>query len=55
MLMGGTFDLFDGNCDGQNGLYTHLPVKCSAFYVDGNVDAQCEQSLRQRNIDLGMW
>ena len=25
-LMGGTFDLFDGNCDGQNGLHTHVPV-----------------------------
>ena len=23
-LMGGTFDLFDRHCDGQNGLHTHF-------------------------------
>ena len=22
--MSGTFDLFDGHCDGQNGLHTHF-------------------------------
>ena len=25
-LTGGTFDLFNGHCDGQNGLHTHLRV-----------------------------
>ena len=34
-LTGGTVDLFDGNCDGQNGLHTHLPVK-AAF--DNDID-----------------
>ena len=24
LLTGGTFDLFDGHCDGQNGLHNHL-------------------------------
>ena len=24
MLTDGTFDLFDGHCDGQNGLHTHI-------------------------------
>ena len=24
MLTGGTFDLFDVDCDGQNGLHTHF-------------------------------
>ena len=23
-LTGGTFDFFDGNCDGQHGLHTHV-------------------------------
>ena len=34
-LTGGTFDLFDGNCDGQNGLHTHLPMNVA---FDGDVD-----------------
>ena len=34
-LTGGTFDLFDGNCDGQNGLHTHLPINVA---FDGDVD-----------------
>ena len=25
-LTGGTFDLFDGHCDGQNGLHAHFPI-----------------------------
>ena len=25
-LTGGTFDVFDGNCDGQSGLHNHFPV-----------------------------
>ena len=51
-LTGGTFDLFDGNCDGQNGLDTHLPVKRIVFYVDGNVDARCKQSLSKAHTQM---
>ena len=31
MLTGGTFDLSDGNCEGQNGLHTHFAYQCSVF------------------------
>ena len=31
-LTGGTFDLFDGHCDRQNGLHTHLPVMNIVFF-----------------------
>ena len=34
MLTGGTFDLFYGNCDGQNGLHTHFTHQRSVCYVD---------------------
>ena len=37
MLMSGTLDIFDGNCDGQNGLHTHLPVNV-AFDGEGEID-----------------
>ena len=32
-LTGGTFDLFDGYCDGKNGLHTHLPVSIAFLTV----------------------
>ena len=35
-LTGGTFDLFDRNCDRQNGLPTHLPINI-AFDIDVDV------------------
>ena len=31
----GTFDVFDGNCDGQNGLHTHFACQ---RYGDGDGD-----------------
>ena len=31
--MGGTFDLFDGHCDGQNGLRTHFARQCYLLMV----------------------
>ena len=38
-LKGGTFDLFDGHCDGQHRLRTDLRVNVTVlFYVDGDVD-----------------
>ena len=30
-LTGGTFDLFEGQYDGQNGFHTHLPVNVVLF------------------------
>ena len=37
--MGGTFDLFDSQCDGQNGLHTH-------FARQHNGVAGCERTIR---------
>ena len=34
-LTGGTFDLFDGHCDRQNGLHTHFACQCNICYGDG--------------------
>ena len=44
-LMGGTFDLFDGHCDWQNGLQTHFACKCNIAY--GVV--QCEQTSKSQS------
>ena len=43
-LTGGTFDLFDGHCDGQNGLHTHF----THHYGDGDGIDWCEQSFRDK-------
>ena len=45
MLTSGTFDLFNGHYDRQNGLHTNFPHQCNVCYVDGEVVAQCEQTL----------
>ena len=37
MLTGSAFDLFDGNCDGQNGLHTHFARQRTVCYVDMTV------------------
>ena len=42
MLTGGTFDVFDGNCDGENGLHNHF-ARQSSVCCDGV--APCEQGL----------
>ena len=46
--MGGTFDLFDGHCDGQNGLHTHCARQRNV--CDG--DAWCEQAFTVDMLDL---
>ena len=38
ILTGGTFDLFDGHCDGQNGLHGHFAYKRKVCYGDGGVN-----------------
>ena len=43
-LTGGTFDLFDGNCDRQNGLHTHLSVNVA---FDGDVDLTGSLAVNQ--------
>ena len=48
-LIGGTFDLFDGHCDGQNGLHTHFPYKRYVCYSDSDGIVQCEQTLNTSN------
>ena len=44
-LTGGTFDLYDGNCDGQNGLHTHFSHQ---RYGHGDGVAWREQALMDK-------
>ena len=37
MLTGGTFNLSDGNCDGQNGFRTHFACQRIICYIDMTV------------------
>ena len=48
-LTGDTFELFDGNCVGHNGLHTHFSHQC---YGDGDGDGEtrCEQAF---SVHLG--
>ena len=41
-LMGGTFNLFDEHCDGQNGLHTHFARQLNRIC---NGVARCEQAF----------
>ena len=47
-LTGGTFDLFDGHCDGQKGLHTHSARERNV--CDGV--AWCEQTLKIHPCDV---
>ena len=49
MLTGGTFGLFDGNCDGQNGWHTHLPFNIA---FDGYVDMMESLSVNRPLLRL---
>ena len=48
-LTGGTFDLFDGNCDRQNGLHTHQ--RSVWRWRWRNEVAQCEQGFTSSDSD----
>ena len=43
-LTGGIFDLFDGHCNGQNGLHSNFAIQRNICYGDGV--AWCERALR---------
>ena len=45
ILMGNTFDLFDGHCDGQSGLHTHFARQRNVCYGDSDGVAGCERAL----------
>ena len=45
-LTGGIFDLFNGHCNGQNGLHTNFARQCNICYADGDGVTWCERALR---------
>ena len=45
-LTGGTFDIFDRRCDGQNGLHTHFAHQHNVCFGDGDGVAWSERALR---------
>ena len=50
-LMGRTFVLFEGHCDGQNGLRTHLTRERNICYGDGDGVTWCERTIKSRDVD----